>query len=346
MILPPLVTTVIPTYRRPKLLRRAIESALGQEGVPLTVRVFDNASGDETSSVVAEIAAKDPRLRYHRHERNIGATANFEFGLRSVDTPLFSILSDDDYLLPGFYKQALNELDEHPEAMFWAGMTLNVDEFGKIWYARVDDWIREGLYAPPQGMMALMHGMSPVWTGIVFKREVLNTIGFPDPEVLGPADFDFVLRAAARYKYIVRKHPSAVLVLHDASFSTTQPLSSFWPGWQKIFQNIGSSAVLSQQSKALALRALHQDAKRMLFRRGANALSMGRYDYSYGAAEAFEAQYGKAMRPLVLKVLVNACRKIHFLQFVYTRIYRWIEHRLVKSRSSLELRFGHLIRRS
>jgi glycosyltransferase involved in cell wall biosynthesis len=346
MISAPLVTTVIPTYRRPKLLRRAIESALGQEASPLMVRVFDNASGDETSSVVAQMAAKDRRLSYHCHARNIGATANFEFGLRSVDTPFFSILSDDDYLLPGFYKRALHDLDENPGAMFWAGMTLNVDESGKIWYARVDGWAREGLFVPPEGMMAMMHGMSPVWTGIVFRREILDTIGFPDPEVLGPADFDFILRAAARYKYIVRKHPSAVLVLHDTSFSTTQPLSSFWPGWQKIFQNIGSNSVLSQQSKTLALNALHQDAKRMLFRRGANALSMGRYAYAYAAAEAFEAQYGKGLRPLVLEALAYACRKIPLLQSAYTRTYRGLERLLVKSRSSLESRFGHLIKRS
>lgn len=341
----PLVTTVIPTYRRPKLLRRAIDSALAQEGPPLIVRVFDNASGDETSSVVAEIASKDQRLRYHCHERNLGAAANFEFGLRSVDTPFFSLLSDDDYLLPGFYKRALADLDENPEAMFWAGMTLNVDESGKIWYARVDGWVKEGVFAPPEGVMAMMHGMAPVWTGIVFRREILDAIGFPDPEVLGPADFDFILRTAVRYKYIVRKYPSAVLVLHSASFSTTQPLSSFWPGWQKIFQNIESSSALNQESKTLALGALHQDAKRMLFRRGANALATGKYDYSYAAADAFEAQYGKAVCPLALKALTNACRRIPLLQSAYTQTYRWVERRLVKSRSSLESRFGHLIKR-
>ncbi|MEK7713004.1 MAG: glycosyltransferase, partial [Nitrospirota bacterium] len=30
MAVPPLITTIIPTYRRPKLLRRAIKSALNQ----------------------------------------------------------------------------------------------------------------------------------------------------------------------------------------------------------------------------------------------------------------------------------------------------------------------------
>src|SRR5690242_8086487 len=38
-----LITAVIPTYRRPHLLRRAITSVLTQESAPLQVCVYDNA---------------------------------------------------------------------------------------------------------------------------------------------------------------------------------------------------------------------------------------------------------------------------------------------------------------
>lgn len=342
----PLVTTIIPTYRRPKLLRRAIDSALAQEGPGLVVRVFDNASGDETNLVVSEITARDPRLRYHRHQTNIGPAANFEFGLRGVDTPFFSILSDDDYLLPGFYQRALEDLDAHPDVMFWAGLTLNVDESGKIWYARVDGWAREGVYAPPEGMLAMMRGMAPVWTGIVFRREILDGIGFPDQETLGPSDFDFLLRASARYKYILCKCPSAVFTLHNTSFSSTQPISSFWPGWLKVFRNLEADEALDASSKAIVLRRLHQDARRMLFRRGVNALAIGRYDFSRDAAVAFEAQYGKGLRPIMLRALTDICRRIPPLQAAYTWAYRLAERLLIRSRSDLESRFGHLIRRN
>jgi len=54
----PLITTIIPTYRRPKLLRRAIKSVLGQTFPHFQVCVYDNASGDETPDVVAEISSK------------------------------------------------------------------------------------------------------------------------------------------------------------------------------------------------------------------------------------------------------------------------------------------------
>ena len=342
----PLVTTLIPTYRRPKLLRRAIESALGQGGAEVSVRVFDNASGDETGAVVGEMAAGDPRLFYHRHENNIGAIANFEFGLRRVDTPYFSILSDDDYLLPGFYQRALAELEAEPEAMFWAGMTLTADETGKIWYVRVDQWTREGLFTPPEGLMAMMHGMSPLWTGIVFRRSLLERIGLPDPEVLGPSDLDFVLRAAARHPYILRKHPSAVFTLHGASFGASQPFSSFWPGWQKMFRNIETDTALDAGARAAASRALRQDGQRMLFRRGMNALAAGRYDFCRDAAAAYAVEYGKSIRIHVLGLLTSLCEKAPWFQRLYSWMYRWAERRLIASRSDLETRFGHLIRRA
>ncbi|MCR4298181.1 MAG: glycosyltransferase, partial [Gallionella sp.] len=101
----PVITTIIPTYRRPVLLRRAILSALHQTYPHVRVCVYDNASGDETESVVdetesvvKEIARHDPRVKYHRHPRNIGSYNNFNYGIREVETEFFSLLSDDDVL--------------------------------------------------------------------------------------------------------------------------------------------------------------------------------------------------------------------------------------------------------
>lgn len=54
----PIITAVIPTYRRPRLLRRAIKSVLAQTYPHFQVCVYDNASGDETSVAYAW------RLRY------------------------------------------------------------------------------------------------------------------------------------------------------------------------------------------------------------------------------------------------------------------------------------------
>ena len=96
----PLITTVIPTYRRPAMLRRAIASVLNQTFADLRLCIYDNASGDETSDVVEEFRKRDNRVVYVRRPENIGASANFVDGAGRVETPYFSFLPDDDILLP------------------------------------------------------------------------------------------------------------------------------------------------------------------------------------------------------------------------------------------------------
>jgi glycosyltransferase involved in cell wall biosynthesis len=341
----PQITTIIPTYRRPRLLKRAIESVLRQDFASLRVAVFDNASGDETPEVVAGFAREDPRVFYFCHETNVGAAANFESGLRTVQTPFFSILSDDDYLLPGFYRRAVADLEESPGAAFWAGLTLNVDESGKIWDARVLRWPREGRFEPPDGALLITGGLSPTWTGILFRKDVLDGVGFPDQETLGPSDLDFVLKIAAQYPFVLRKIPAAVFTLNQSSFSATQPLSSFWPGWQKMFQNVSSLHRVEASRRKELLDRLHADARRMLFRRGANAVAHGRNDFALEAAGILRSEYGLRLKPALLEVVSTISSNVPAAGRVCRYAYSWLERRLVASRSASLRQYAAYLRK-
>lgn len=340
----PLITTVIPTYRRPRLLRRAIASVLEQAGVPLQVCVYDNASGDETAATVAGLAVSEPRLCYYCHSANIGGAANFDYGLRQVKTPFFSILSDDDYLLPEFYKRALAGLAAHPEAMFWAGTVLNVDTDGMIWDARVDRWPRQGVLVPPDGAMLMTGGMAPNWVGIVFRREVLELEGLPDMETRGPSDLEYCLRLAVRFPFVLKKHPSAVWSLNKNSFSATQPLSSFWPGWQRMMAKFETNQALDVDFRRELVAALRRDAQSMLLRRGANGIAAGRLEFARDAADVLEVECGLAGRANFLRSITWACAHATLAQAAYTTAYRLVERRSVSSRSALQSKFGHLLR--
>jgi hypothetical protein len=336
------ITAVIPTFRRPRLLQRAVRSALAQGDVA-RIAVFDNCSGDDTAAVVAAIAKEHPQISYHAHASNIGAYANFEYGVRNVETPFFSILSDDDYLLPGFYERALAGLAAHPEALFWVGATLNVDEHGAIWDARITRWFRDGIYLPPEGALAMTGGMAPTWTGIVFRREVLELAGFIDPETVGPSDLDYTLRLGARFPYMLERSPVAVFTLNSQGFSATQPLSSFWPGWLKMFSNVQALPGLTFTDRKKLLDALHVDAQRMLFRRGISALAAGRHDFACEAADALILHYSRYAQAAALKGLAISCTRVPGMQLGLTRVYRLLERRMVRSRKHFQHRFGHLL---
>jgi hypothetical protein len=307
------------------------------------VAVFDNASDDSTQLVALGFQQLDSRVSYQCHSENIGALANFEYGLERVTTPFFSVLSDDDYLLPGFYRRALEDLERNPKAMFWAGITLNVDERGVIWDARVGRWPREGNFEPPLGALAVLGGMSPTWTGIVFRREILDRIGLPDREAMGPSDLDFVVKAAATSPFIVAKVPVAVFTLNSLSFSSTEPLSSFWPGWKKMIKNVGSMPGVDERARAALVAKLHADAARMLFRRGANALARGRWEFARGAAQVLQDEYGRVYLALVLRFVARVSERARLIGSFYSLAYFGIEAIIVKSRTTLQAKYGHLI---
>ena len=205
----PRITTIIPTYRRPGSLRRSVESVLAQTYPDLAVSIFDNASGDETAAVVKELARKDPRVRHHCHAKNLGAAANFQAGLAAVQTPYFSFLSDDDFLLPGFYEHAMNMLEERPDAGFFCGQTVMYDPAdGSHTLEPQGDW-EETLYPAGESTVQMIRSMF-IWTGALFRTEVGRAAG---PLVPGTVvDVLFLARAAALFPFYVSMKPCAVFM--------------------------------------------------------------------------------------------------------------------------------------
>lgn len=126
------ITALIPTYRRPHLLKKAISSVLQQEYRNLKVIVCDNASGDETESVVRSFQKDDPRVYYFCQPSHVGIDQNFDHALSLVDTPYYSFLCDDDFMLPNFYQLAVTALQKHPEAIFFVGSLLQVNLKGEV----------------------------------------------------------------------------------------------------------------------------------------------------------------------------------------------------------------------
>jgi len=94
----PTVSYVIAAWNAAPFIARAIHSALDQAD-DFEVIVVDDASTDDTAAVVAAI--ENPRLRYHRLERNSGPAAARNKGFDLARGRWVGVLDADDYLLPG-----------------------------------------------------------------------------------------------------------------------------------------------------------------------------------------------------------------------------------------------------
>jgi glycosyltransferase involved in cell wall biosynthesis len=309
----PLITTVIPTFRRPQLLKRAILSVLRQTYPNFKICVYDNASGDSTASVVAELAALDSRVEYHCHSENVGAFDNFQFGIKRVDTQYFSLLSDDDFLLPDFYETALNGFVSYPQAMFSATDVIHVGKHGNILGTPLEKWT-PGLYTPPDGLMAVLeHGHSE-WTGILFRKTVLEVIGLLDRDTYFYSDVDYTLRIAARCSFVISKRPCAVFDQSLVHERMPNPFELNWKGVSKMISNIADDEAIKDEVRTLTKNIIFSRFEGELFKSGLVYISRRHPAETRKVAIVLRDEFGSWVRYMTLLALLNLCKYIPFFR--------------------------------
>jgi glycosyltransferase involved in cell wall biosynthesis len=227
----PLITCILTTRRRPQLLKRAIESVLNQTYPHLQVCVYDNASGDETAQVVSEIAKTDPRVKYFCHVENIGAINNLSYGVKNVNTPFFSHLADDDYLLPNFYATAIPVLEKNSNLMFFGGATLIMqdDKIVKIHPAKR----KEKIYMSLEGFWQIIR-CHIVFSSALFRTTddiKRNGLFHPDSGIWVEWDCEFTISRKSAYYY--SNEPCAVYVAHP-EYSHYSHITQNWVNLNKL----------------------------------------------------------------------------------------------------------------
>lgn len=217
----PVITTIVLTYRRPKLLRRALRSVLEQTFRDLIVWVYDDASGDETAEVVSAIAARDSRVQYFCHATNMGAVANYNYALAHVTTPYFSMVSDDDLLMPEFYEHAMRAFDSHPAAGCFCAKTVIHDSVHK-WFRRKPVSWQNGYHEVSTENILHMVRDHFTTTAVVFKAEVTGTVG---PLNRFASDHIYMTQVAAAYPFVVSDYEAGIFMVHPSSFTGRKSLN-------------------------------------------------------------------------------------------------------------------------
>jgi len=104
----PLVTIAIPTFERPGLLERALESVALQDYPNLEVLVADNDPSKESVAIVVEkFKQRISNTIYFQHKKNIGGIDNFFFLLERANGDYFMWLADDDEIFGSDYVSEL-----------------------------------------------------------------------------------------------------------------------------------------------------------------------------------------------------------------------------------------------
>ena len=301
----PLITTLIPTYRRPELLKRAISSALAQTYPHIQIQVCDNASQDETEAVVRKFMKQDARVQYHCHPQNIGMIGNYQWGLSQIKTPYFSFLSDDDILCPWFYEEVLRGFQNHPECGFSAGSAIIMSEKGKAIRVPLDLWKKEGFLTAPDALLEMI-AKYPIPTCILFHRKVISEI-FIDMNNSLTWDCDFLIQIAARYPIFISKRPCGIFLHHTSSYSKSQELENWKCSWNKVAERINSLNGLEPEVKGAALQLVKLDIKTkdraLIFR----ALLDKKFQDAIEHARSFRENYGSDSKAWLFLIVTRAC---------------------------------------
>lgn len=117
----PLVTVGVTTYNRKDLLKKNLDYIINQTYKNLEIVICDNHSEDGTEALCLEYAAKDPRIKYFRHDKNIGMTANGNFALTKIEGEFFTSVCDDDWISENFVEECIKFFQEHPDYVLVSG---------------------------------------------------------------------------------------------------------------------------------------------------------------------------------------------------------------------------------
>lgn len=117
----PLLTLAIPTYNRAGCLRELLPVLADQlkDEPRVELIISDNASPDETPSMIQDFVARGLRVRYIRNVQNIGPDANFLQCFEQARGKYVWIFSDDDLIVPGGLAKILSYCEAAEYDLIW-----------------------------------------------------------------------------------------------------------------------------------------------------------------------------------------------------------------------------------
>jgi glycosyltransferase involved in cell wall biosynthesis len=187
----PLVSTVIPTYRRAEMVSRAVQTVLTQNYPNIEVIVVDdNREPTEQRRVREALAPFGARVTVVPNERAKGACGARNTGILHARGELIAFLDDDDLWLPGKLAAQVALLEGRE---FVAALCHYIDidaAFGHACHCRPS--------RPVLTREQALGGECPTSTSLaVVRRDVLIEAGLFDEDLPSFQDFDMWLRCLA-----------------------------------------------------------------------------------------------------------------------------------------------------
>ncbi|QDW64814.1 glycosyltransferase family 2 protein [Oerskovia sp. KBS0722] len=177
---------MMPFWGDPGLLRQTVQSVLDQTNGDWVLTVVDDAYPDPA---VAEYFASidDPRISYHRHDVNVGITANYEWCVAHATHDVVVILGCDDIMLPNYVDVILDAHARFPHVDIIQPGVQVIDGTGAVSRTLVDE-VKQRVTMPRGSGARVVSGEALAasllradwlyWPSLAFRRERLVATPF------------------------------------------------------------------------------------------------------------------------------------------------------------------------
>lgn len=193
----PTISVVIPAYNSALTIEETIESVRQQTFTDFELIVIDDGSQDNTVEIVKNIAKTEPRLKIFPYENGgVGVARNRGINLATGEFVAF--LDADDLWTPDKLELQLKALKDNPQAGVAYSWTNFIDEQGKFLSLGLRPISEGNVYRELLQMNFLSNG-----SNILARRKAIESIGGFSPDHPFAADWDFYLKLAFKWSFVV-----------------------------------------------------------------------------------------------------------------------------------------------
>lgn len=217
----PKVSVCIPVYNGEKYLRECIESVLSQTFTEFELVIVNDASTDSSKQLVQ--AYRDPRIRYHENDANLGLVGNWNRCLQLSRGEYVCVFHQDDAMEAGNLERKVAALESDPQLGMVYSDAAIVDEHGRHsgehWFNAVDpnvDFVRSG-----QSFFDLLLGNLNVVScpTVLARRACYEQIGGFDTRLPFSVDMEMWMRIALFYDVAYLAAPLVQYRYHESNLT-------------------------------------------------------------------------------------------------------------------------------
>lgn len=111
----PQVCICIPNYNNEKTISETLDSLLNQTYRNILIKIFDNASTDDSVKILKEYEKKYENIQIFQNQINIGGEANFTKCIQNFEGEFGAIFHADDLYTPTMVEEQVKFLVKYPE---------------------------------------------------------------------------------------------------------------------------------------------------------------------------------------------------------------------------------------